>query len=191
MAKDRYSNFDQLRKHETLDKDYRISTSDLGSDITIIAPHGGKIEPRTSEIAREVAKGRYNFYSFEGIKGDNNGSLHITSHNFDEPKAIELLSRSSSVIAIHACTGTDSLIYLGGLDKELEAIIAEELKDRGIGISKRHARYKGLHTENICNRSKTNKGVQLEITRDLRDDPQKVHLICEAIRAALVKISRD
>ncbi len=191
MAKDRYSNFDELRKYETLHKDYRISTSDLGSDITIIAPHGGKIEPRTSDIAREAAKGRYNFYSFEGIKGVNNGSLHITSHNFDEPEALELLSRSSSVIAIHACTGNESLVYLGGLDKELEAIIAEELEDRGIDISKGHTGYKGLRPENICNRSATNKGVQLEITRDLRDDPQKVHLICEAIRAALAKISRD
>ena len=60
MSKDTYNRFDDLIKHEVLDIDYKISIHDVGSPITIIAPHGGKIEPRTSDIAKHIAKTNYN-----------------------------------------------------------------------------------------------------------------------------------
>ena len=52
MAHDRYSSFKELQRHETLDKDYTLSFRNTGSRVTIMAPHGGKIEPRTSDLAR-------------------------------------------------------------------------------------------------------------------------------------------
>ena len=89
--------------------------------MTIIAPHGGKIEPRTSDLARRIAGDDYNFYCFEGIKDKDNACLHITSHRFDEPGAIKLVSKSDLVVAVHACTGTAGLVHIGGLDKKLGA----------------------------------------------------------------------
>ena len=53
MAQDRYNCFADLANHEERNKDYKISARDIGSNITIIAPHGGKIEPGTSDIARK------------------------------------------------------------------------------------------------------------------------------------------
>ena len=85
MAKDRYSSFVELQDHETLDEDYTLSFRDAGSRVTIIAPHGGKIEPRTSDLVRRIAGEDYNFYCFEGIKEKDNACLHITSHRFDKP----------------------------------------------------------------------------------------------------------
>ncbi len=188
MAGDTYSGFDALMDSEAPDQDYRISIQDVGSPVTIIAPHGGKIEPRTSDLAKTIAKDDYNCYCFEGIKPNDNGSLHITSHRFDEPSALGLLSRSDVVVAIHACTGNVGLVHIGGLDKGLGKMIADALASRGIAVSKAHPRFQGSHPRNICNRGATRQGVQLEITRDLRDDLEKVDLISEAVRAALEKV---
>jgi phage replication-related protein YjqB (UPF0714/DUF867 family) len=189
MAHDTYCCFAELKNHEGLNKDYKISISDVGSGITIIAPHGGKIEPGTSDIARKIATQRFNYYCFEGIKKENNGRLHITSHNFDEPMAVKLISGSHIVIAIHACTGNEKFVFLGGRDKILKEVIANELESRGIIVPKGHGRFKGLNPDNICNRGANKKGVQLEITRGLRDDLKKRRLISEAVQAALIKVT--
>ena len=186
MANDKYSSFDELQNHEALDKDYQLYICDTGSRVTIIAPHGGKIEPRTSDLAKRIARGNYNCYCFEGLKEKNNACLHITSHHFDEPNATMILSRSKVVVTIHACTGTAGLVHIGGLDKELGNLIARKLKDRGVGVSDDHPRFQGSNPDNICNRGATGKGVQLEITRDLRDDLKKVEMISEAVRSALL-----
>jgi len=185
MAQDTYTGFEELAKHEKADTDYQIIISDVGSAVTIIAPHGGRIEPSTAEIARRIASRDYNCYCFRGIKTSNNSRLHITSHKFDEPAALEILSKSDIVITIHACTGTAGLVCLGGLNTPLKKSIATELQDRGIDVSLKDSRFKGANPDNICNRGRTGKGVQLEITRDLRDDPAKKEIIAEAVRASL------
>ena len=186
MAQDKYSGFGELQRHETLDKDYTLSFQDAGSRVTILAPHGGKIEPRTSDLTRRIAGDNYNFYCFEGIKEKNNACLHITSHRFDEPGAVKLAAKSEVVVAVHACTGTAGLIHIGGLNKKLGRMIAGELQGRGIEVSKDHPRFQGSNPANICNRGATGIGVQLEVTRDLRDDLQKVKVIARAVRAALL-----
>ncbi len=186
MAKDKYSSFDELKKREARDKDYRLSIRNSGSRVTIIAPHGGKIEPRTSDLAKCIAGKNYNFYCFEGLKEKNNACLHITSHHFDEPNATKILSNSEVVVALHACTGKAGLVHIGGLNKKLGSMIAKELQDRGIRISNDHPGFQGSNPDNICNRGATGKGVQLEITRDLRDDLKKVEIISEAVRSALI-----
>jgi len=188
MSRGSYSGFGELITREERDKDYRISVQDVGSPITIIAPHGGKIEPRTSDLAKRIARDEYNYYCFEGIKCDNNGCLHITSHRFDEPSALRIVSASDVVVAVHACTGNAGRVYLGGLDSMLKERIAGELETRGIDISTAHPRFQGSNPNNICNRGAKRQGVQLEITRDLRDDLDTVDLISDAVRAALVKV---
>ena len=186
MTHDKYSSFEELQRHETLDKDFTLSFRNAGSRVTIIAPHGGKIEPRTSDLAKRIAGENYNFYCFEGIKEKDNACLHITSHRFDEPGAVRLVSKSEVVVALHACTGTAGLVHIGGLNKKLGSMIAGELQDGGIGVSSDHPRFQGSNPANICNRGATGMGVQLEVTRDLRDDLQKVKVIARAVRAALL-----
>lgn len=186
MPQDTYSCFAELDNHEERDKDYKISAVEVGSSITIIAPHGGKIEPGTSDIARRIASQKFNCYCFEGIKKENNGRLHITSHNFDEPMAVRMVSKSLIVVAIHACTGNERFVYLGGLNNMLKVAIADELGSRGVIVPNGHGRFKGLNPNNICNRGANKQGVQLEITRGLRDDLKKRQLISTAVQAALI-----
>ena len=166
MARDAYLDFEDLAKHEKADRDYQIFVRDVRADVTIVAPHGGRIEPGTSEIARKIAAEEYNCYCFEGLKAGNNASLHITSHKFDEPDALKLVSSSAIVIAVHACTGISGSVFLGGRNTALISSIAAELDARGIRVSLDDPRFKGSNPDNICNRGETGKGVQLEVTRD-------------------------
>jgi len=189
MAKDTYRNFKELKTVEKLNADYKISISDVGSLITIIAPHGGKIEPKTSEIAAGIARDRFNYYCFEGMKPDNNRWLHITSHNFDEPQALALLARSQIVVAVHACTDEKAVVFPGGRDDVLMDAIVKELKVVGIQVAKRNIKYQGLNPDNICNRGASGKGAQLEISRGLRDDINKVLMLCSAIYTVLTRFT--
>ena len=45
-------------------EDYGIFCYPRGSHVAIIAPHGGNIEPRTSEVARAIVGDTYNLYCF-------------------------------------------------------------------------------------------------------------------------------
>ena len=185
MARDHYAGYTELARHEKQGTDYRIVVHDVASSVTIIAPHGGKIEPGTAQLASAVAGDQYNYYGFEGLKTAHNRTLHITSHKFDEPRALAILKRSRIVVAVHACTGTEGVIYLGGRDEALKRTLAEQLQFHGIRTSRTHSRFQGAKPDNICNRGATQKGVQLEITRDLRDDPARMDRVAAALRAAL------
>jgi phage replication-related protein YjqB (UPF0714/DUF867 family) len=91
---DRYRNFADLIEKEVPDRDFRVRVRPSKSDTVIIAPHGGGIEPGTSEIAEAIAATDYSFYAFERRKHHGNGSLHITSSHFDEPQCIALVSNA-------------------------------------------------------------------------------------------------
>ena len=61
-----------------------------------MAPHGGGIEPGTTEIAEAVAGHEHTFYSFSGVKARGNSVLHITSSRFDEPEGIAIAKEFKS-----------------------------------------------------------------------------------------------
>ena len=69
---DKYTCFKDLAENECLGTDYRIQLCDLGSPVSIIATHGGRIEPKSSEIAKKIAGRTFNYYCFEGLKNRNN-----------------------------------------------------------------------------------------------------------------------
>lgn len=181
---DRYPDFSTLAQYETLDQDYRIRVQNLGSGITIAALHGGLIEPRTSLIAELVADTTYNWYCFEGMKQTNNQDLHITSHLFDEPVAMSLISTSEIVITVHACRDTQQIVYIGGLLEDLVSPIQDSIEGLGIETGKKK-KFAGTHPDNFCNKGKTKKGVQLEFSRGLRDDLDKLVLVSAVIRNIL------
>ncbi|HEX4153197.1 MAG TPA: poly-gamma-glutamate hydrolase family protein [Steroidobacteraceae bacterium] len=184
-ARARYACFAELARHETLGKDYRVRVHErAGSSILVAAPHGGMIEAGTSEIAALIAGEDYHLFSFEGTKpyGENR-ALHITSHRFDHPACLELASRVARVLTIHGCLG-DSRIHVGGLDDELSARLGAALGAAGFKVEWPSARYPGRHPLNICNRGSSAKGVQLEITYDLRAGADHA-AIAAAVRAGL------
>lgn len=164
---DKYASFSDLQASEREGVDFRIRLCRRSSSVAIIAPHGGKIERGTSEIAEAIAEDRHNLYCFEGTKSENNWDLHITSARFDEPKCVALVSACDIVVAVHGCGGRDQTIFLGGLDGDLRQAIRDRLNAAGFATGT-HANLRGEDRANICNRGRRNRGVQLEITKSLR-----------------------
>jgi phage replication-related protein YjqB (UPF0714/DUF867 family) len=160
--KDKYSSFEELALHEREGKDFRILVADRDSDTTILAPHGGKIESMTSDIAEAIAGEEFNLYCFEGIKTNRNyETLHIASHR--------LLSRSPHVFAIHGCDGNHKTIYVGGLNKTMRKCLTLSLREVGLAADENNSRFAGEEVSNICNRGATGEGIQVELTRGLRN----------------------
>ncbi len=179
---DTYHCYRELQRCETA---FTIELCDRGSPVTILAPHGGRIEPHTTDIARLIAGDDFNYYSFNGLKEGCNRILHITSHRFDEQRALALAQRSETVIVVHGCTRKEKLVFLGGLDNRLKQRIGANLERERIPHVHSVKRFSGIHTDNICNRGITGKGVQLEISRPLRDDPKAWSAIARGVRAAI------
>jgi len=183
---DRYQTFDDLAAHHRLGVDYRIRVLDRGTQITIIAPHGGTIEPHTSDIAEAIARNDLSFYAFEALKGGPHGDFHITSHRFDEPSAIDLLSRSLIAVAIHGRRNDETeAVWLGGRAVVLRDAIGASLRNVGF-MTDVNAKLPGVDPANICNRTLSGEGVQLELPRSLRSrlirNAASLLTFCEAVR---------
>lgn len=163
---DTYSSYSALKSHKTINVDYRIVSRDTASSTAVIAIHGGVIESETDEIASAVAtKGGYDYYGFLGLRS----GLHITSTNFDEPTARKLVAKSTKTLAIHGCTGSSQITYLGGLDKTTGQKVKTALQAAGFKVSTAPSRLAGTARLNICNSNSIHKGVQLELTKAQRN----------------------
>jgi phage replication-related protein YjqB (UPF0714/DUF867 family) len=140
------------------------------SGVVVIAPHGGRIEGRTSDIARLIAGNEHGLYLFEGLRmtGDNFDCLHLASHWFDEPRALELVSSCDTVIAVHGYAAPGPDVLLGGLNERLKEKVAQALAAIGISCLTDGHCFPGKHPRNICNRGRSGKGVQLELSERLR-----------------------
>jgi len=181
---DTYGSFDELAAAEPAGAWAITSIDRPTSDVLIIAPHAGRIEPFTTAIATAIADQDYSLYCFEGHKPKCNGELHITSHRFEEPVALSLAAQASIVLGIHGCKG-ESAIYVGGLDTELVASLTAALVMDGLPASSTGHRFPAVEPSNICNRSKRSCGAQLEITRNLREDAETRARIVAAARKSI------
>lgn len=170
MSGDKYRSFRELEDSNRVGVDYGIRLKRRHSPVAIIAPHGGKIEPGTSEIATAIAGHDFNLYCFEGTKRRGNRDLHITSTRFDEPRCLELVKHCDIVVAIHGLRETSSRIDIGGRNYCFRDSISATVKaagfDAGVVTEGDHA---AISENNICNKGRSRTGVQLEITRALRD----------------------
>jgi phage replication-related protein YjqB (UPF0714/DUF867 family) len=133
----------------------------------IAAPHGGGIEPGTSEIAQAIAAGKHTLYCFEGLKFAGNTRLHLTSTGFDEPIGLNTIRPAKEVLTIHGCAEPGMITYAGGLDLEGRRRITAVLELAGFTVGE-NALLMGTNPRNLCNRGASGSGVQLEISSGLR-----------------------
>jgi phage replication-related protein YjqB (UPF0714/DUF867 family) len=167
---DVYRNFAELSKKEREGIDFCISAvKRKGANTTIVAPHGGAIEPGTSEVAQAVANNDVSLALFEGIKSKHNDRLHITSTHFDEPRCVALVQESDTVVAIHGEGSPEVAVFLGGKDKNLGAQLKAVLEQHGYSVkTHRNPELQGSASTNICNCGIHGAGVQLELSFGLR-----------------------
>jgi phage replication-related protein YjqB (UPF0714/DUF867 family) len=74
------------------------------------------------------------------------------------------------VVTIHGQAGMDEFINVGGLDVALGQFLIARLQAEGYAAS-RHSNValQGLDPANICNRGSSGRGIQLELSRGLRN----------------------
>jgi phage replication-related protein YjqB (UPF0714/DUF867 family) len=185
-----YSSFKELASLEIEGQDYRIRIEFRNPHVLIMAPHGGKIEPTTEGIAEAIAGTVYSFYSLEGLKADGNSVLHIESHLFDEPRALEAVEKTEIVITVHGqIDQNNKFVMVGGLHEGLRSEIKQQLEAVGFPTRPPTEGLTGTDPMNICNRGKSKQGVQLEISRKVRDllrtNSELLQVFAEAVRKAI------
>lgn len=180
---DRYDSFSSLAREAPKDSWRRVCREVSNSNTLILAPHGGDIEAGTSELAATIAGDDHNLYCFEGLNTRCFRDLHVTSHRFDDPVALGLAARSAIVVAIHGCRG-NQLIYVGGRDTKLVALLTLRLVEAGFPAQSHDHAFPAIHPDNICNKGNRGIGAQLELSRDLRGAKTR-RAIAQAIRSAI------
>ncbi|MFF2405722.1 poly-gamma-glutamate hydrolase family protein [Streptomyces sp. NPDC058092] len=171
---DTYSNFAQLAAAEKEGTAWRrTAVAPAGATWAAIAIHGGGIEGGSGELAREISAAgtRMAYYEFAGLKASNNVSLHITSTRFDEPMGQSLVAAVRRCLSFHGYVGTDGVpeTAIGGLDADLVARLAGTLTAAGFLVTTAPSEIAGTDPLNICNRTSGGGGVQLEMSRALRN----------------------
>lgn len=184
---DTYSNFEELAAAEKEGADFEIVVvKRVPPRVAVIAPLAGGIEPRTGPIAKEIAGREFSFYCFRGSKKKGNHDLHITSHHFDEPRCLSLINDHEWVVAIHGCEKDGDHVFLSGLDKRLITDLEAEFSRVGIVVETSGHKYAAALVNNICNRGKSNAGVQIELSLSFRNGDQ-VPAFVKAIRTVLLE----
>lgn len=197
MAKnDYYGSMSELLRRED-ETDYEIVVEETGRDprVVIMAPHGGGIEPHIDELAQEIAADEFAFYTFRGLKNEDNYELlHVESTSFDEPEAVRLAEHAEVVLAVHGKSGEGEFTMVGGRHPELVGEVKALLEELGIETRDPSPSVAARSWDNICNRCQEG-GVQLELSLPLRelltDEPQVREQLTIGIRNRLRSVIED
>lgn len=167
---DTYANYADLAAHETEGVDYQVRTrAPAGSAMLMLAPHGGGIEPMSGEVADYIAAQQNRlFYAFEGIKSSGNSVLHITSTNFDEPRALDAAATAAYVVSFHGASGSTAQVFMGGADTVLRDMIGAALTKAGFTVANTPTELDGNDPASINQKGRRAAGVQIEMTLALR-----------------------
>lgn len=185
-----FQSFAELARSYRENEDYRITLRPQEGAVTcIVAPHGGGIEPHTSEIASAIAGYEFSLYLFEGIRPTGNyEALHLTSHFFDEPSCLQMLASCDDVLTIHGCNAKGEVVLIGGLDNVLKSELQASIAQTGITCQIDGHAFPASNPDNICNRGRRSVGVQLELSKELRQSQNRHHLV-SAVRKVLLQRS--
>jgi phage replication-related protein YjqB (UPF0714/DUF867 family) len=177
------------RRHERFD-DSLARAGELPKTV-ILAPHGGGIEPGTSELCLAVAGYHpanlpmvppagvtHDYWMFEGVRPDDNAALHVPSTGCDDGVAEALCAGALNALSLHGFKpgsagfpeGTQRVL-VGGLDEDLRDLLLAALDQVGLPVEPAgsHGELNGDSTLNIVNRSKRGMGAQLELSEPLRE----------------------
>ena len=193
---DVYSKFDDLSARMVEGKDYRIVAQKRNSPYLIMAIHGGLIEPFTSDIATALAGEEYDLYVFEGMRKERNGELHIASEYFDEPQAKDMIRVAETVVCIHGHHDAEhEFVMIGGLDERLAEKMRTHLSEIDIVTRAFDGRLVPESRNNICNQGMSGGGIEIMISRKLRDalreDAGLYRLFINAMKHAIAAHKND
>ncbi|TDD52653.1 hypothetical protein E1263_29030 [Kribbella antibiotica] len=175
----------RFRRHQWFDND--LTQRYAVQRTVILAPHGGGIEPGTSELCLAIAGYHpadlatsgavHDYWMFEGLLSSDNGDLHVTSAHCDDHVARSLAAGSLNAIGLHGCkesqaglpTGTQAAL-VGGRNNALKSRLITRLTAAGVRAidAATVPDLNGDDPANIANRTLLGAGAQLELTAPLR-----------------------
>jgi phage replication-related protein YjqB (UPF0714/DUF867 family) len=177
----------RFRRHERFD-DSLARTAEV-AHTAIIAPHGGGIEPGTSELCLAVAGYHpamlpetppagvtYDYWMFEGLRPRDNDELHVTSTGCDDEIALSLCGGALHAVALHGFrpdAGDDTEVLVGGAVEGVDGSLRQSMRDAlsaaGFRAVDGDGELDGDSVCNIVNRTLLKRGVQLELSLPLRE----------------------
>jgi phage replication-related protein YjqB (UPF0714/DUF867 family) len=185
---DTYKSYSALRLFQAEGRDFSRETYARGAAVTVLAPHGGDIEPGTDRVARALAGKDLNLYIFSGWLGRASGRLHVTSTRFDDPEAVALSSAARLAVSVHGMAGRGEWACVGGRNAYAAGRAAYRLQAAGFEAETPCARLPGTSEKNLVNFA-SGGGVQLELTPRLLGrlarDPETMNRFAGALRLAV------
>ena len=183
-----YRSFEELAVAERESVDYQVRVHARDSPIAVLAPHGGKIEPGTSDLAEYIAREDFSFYAFEGVRSGGNGRLSLPVESFNEPQCSELLGCCVLAVVISGIRGYSREVKVSGgnagLREELEGVLAAA----GFEVVQDDRPANELE---LCNRP--GPGLRIEVSKKLRDRfvsyPRDMDRFVSCIRAVLLQFA--
>jgi phage replication-related protein YjqB (UPF0714/DUF867 family) len=179
----------RFRRHDRFD-DSLTRTGEPPRTV-ILAPHGGGIEPGTSELCLAVAGHHptnlpitppagvtHDYWMFEGVREAGNAALHVKSTGCDDVVAVSLCAGALSALSLHGFDPAKSqlppdkqLVLVGGGDELLRGLLLQALDNVDLPVEDAggHGELDGNNRCNIVNRTLRGKGAQLEISEPLRE----------------------
>jgi phage replication-related protein YjqB (UPF0714/DUF867 family) len=166
-----YPSMTALRKVEQAGVAYDLTWTITDSPLIVVAPHGGAIELRTSELTSAIAGADHTQCQFKGKlpAGQNFPRLHVTSENWDTEECLILIRQRPHALSIHGATKPGEIAYIGGRDTATGAELATALRSAGFSVQQpAPADIAGTSIDNFVNKDADGAGVQFELTTDLR-----------------------
>jgi phage replication-related protein YjqB (UPF0714/DUF867 family) len=198
-------NSNECRKSERRipgDYDYAAVDRTGREEVVVLAIHAGAIELNTGQIAKAISsENNWDSYTFRGhirnsdckalVSGStkpNFDVLHITSKNFDDPIAIELVRSHKKTVSIHGHSQphASGSICVGGLNKYQRDEFITYVKSNASSFKPymlnpidaptqtsgdcSEKNLKGKSPDNIVNKNSAGKGLQLELNAQMRKD---------------------
>ncbi|MCB5181721.1 poly-gamma-glutamate hydrolase family protein [Streptomyces antimicrobicus] len=159
-----------------------VGTSELCLGIAGYDPEPVNAGQRYPGLA--AAEPVYDFWMLEGTRSSNNSELHVTSVHCDDHMALSMAASSLNTLSVHGLRWEQAHpayadnpgglpdkkgVVVGGRDATFRDILTRRLKSAGFQIFPGSGDVNGDEELNICNRTMTGRGAQLELTRELRD----------------------
>ncbi len=193
---DNYSSMSDLLRNLPSRDNYEIfADRSRRSKLKLFAPHGGCIEPCTSQLTAAIAASLFDSYVFSGMrKKDCYRNLHVTSTHYDEPQCVEMAAEAEVALALHGCDGEETFAQIGGGNAELASDLLRRLNDLGYTAIRPSEHLRGIEEANFINRARQG-GVQIELSvgfrrmlfpgfpRSLQRHPSEFPRFVEAMRS--------